>query len=108
MSLTVTEVLRSPRTSEWLRAALLAALARDPADAANDAELLRDVLMRRIVAETDGRDAAHALEVALVPQVETKTLDLSEGCLLGASPRNSTFIRNDPGARAAEGDDART
>lgn len=41
------ELLASPSTSVWLREALTAALMRDPVDAANDAEVLAEVLARR-------------------------------------------------------------
>jgi hypothetical protein len=44
---TVEEVLRDPSASSWLKAALLSALARDPVDAANDAEILALSLDRR-------------------------------------------------------------
>lgn len=42
------EVLADPDTSEWLRAALQAALKCDAVRAANDVEMLRSVLHRRI------------------------------------------------------------
>lgn len=44
---TVEEVLRDPSASAWLKAALRSALARDPVDAANDAEILALLLDRR-------------------------------------------------------------
>lgn len=40
-------VLQDPTASFWLRAALRSALARDPVDAANDAEVLARLLDRR-------------------------------------------------------------
>jgi hypothetical protein len=43
----IEEVLRDPATSFWLRGALNSALARDPVDAANDAEVLARLLDRR-------------------------------------------------------------
>ena len=43
----VEEVLADRACSHWLRQALLQALARDPVDAANDAELLAALLDRR-------------------------------------------------------------
>ena len=43
----VDEVLADPTASFWLRNALLAALSRDPVDAANDAEVLAALLDRR-------------------------------------------------------------
>lgn len=43
----VDEVLADPTASFWLRNALLAALSRDPVDAANDAEVLARLLDRR-------------------------------------------------------------
>lgn len=43
----IDELLNAPSTSFWLRSALQAALQRDPADAANDAEVLAAVLARR-------------------------------------------------------------
>jgi hypothetical protein len=44
---TIEEVLRDPSASFWLKAALRSALARDPVDAANDAEILARLLDRR-------------------------------------------------------------
>ena len=43
----IEEVLADPAASFWLRAALRSALARDPVDAANDAEVLARLLDRR-------------------------------------------------------------
>ena len=43
----IDEVLADPTASFWLRNALLAALSRDPVDAANDAEVLARLLERR-------------------------------------------------------------
>lgn len=43
----VAQVLTDPAASDWLKAALRSALSRDPADAANDAELLAHLLDRR-------------------------------------------------------------
>jgi hypothetical protein len=43
----IEEVLRDPAASIWLRLALNSALARDPVDAANDAEVLARLLDRR-------------------------------------------------------------
>lgn len=43
----IEEVLHDPAASLWLRNALLAALVRDPVDAANDAEVLARLLDRR-------------------------------------------------------------
>jgi hypothetical protein len=40
-------ILREPDTSQWMKNALSAALARDPEDAVNDAELLAMVLRHR-------------------------------------------------------------
>jgi hypothetical protein len=44
---TVEAVLQDPAASFWLRNALFSALARDPVDAANDAELLARILDAR-------------------------------------------------------------
>jgi hypothetical protein len=44
---TIEEILRDPSASFWLKAALRSALARDPVDAANDAEILARLLDRR-------------------------------------------------------------
>ncbi len=41
------EILRDPAGSLWLKDALRSALARDPVDAANDAEVLARLLDRR-------------------------------------------------------------
>ncbi len=43
----VDELLNDRSTSLWFRNALIAALLRDPIDAANDAEILARVLDRR-------------------------------------------------------------
>lgn len=40
-------LLDSPGTSHWLREALSKAVERDPVDAANDAEVLAELLTRR-------------------------------------------------------------
>ena len=50
------ELLKDPATSFWLRNALIAALSRDPVDAANDAEILARVLDRRcrLILDQDG------------------------------------------------------
>ena len=45
--LSIDEVLADQAASFWLRNALLAALSRDPVDAANDAEVLARLLDRR-------------------------------------------------------------
>ena len=42
----IEEILADPAASFWLRAALRSALARDPVDAANDAEVLARLLNR--------------------------------------------------------------
>jgi len=44
---TIEEVLADPSASFWLRNALLAALSRDPVDAANDADVLARLLNNR-------------------------------------------------------------
>lgn len=41
------DVLNDPRTSEWLRAALRAALVKDPVDVANEAAQLLQLLRER-------------------------------------------------------------
>lgn len=43
----ISTVLEDPAASFWLKAALRSALARDPVDAANDAELLYGLLAHR-------------------------------------------------------------
>lgn len=45
--LDIDQVLRDPAASYWLKSSLLSALARDPVDAANDAEVLAQLLDRR-------------------------------------------------------------
>ena len=42
----IEEILADPAASFWLQAALRSALARDPVDAANDAEVLARLLNR--------------------------------------------------------------
>ncbi|WP_235583806.1 hypothetical protein [Pseudomonas aeruginosa] len=41
-------VLRSPETSYWLREAISSSMKRDPVDALSDAEILLDLLKRRL------------------------------------------------------------
>jgi hypothetical protein len=41
---TIDQILGDPAASMWLKAALRSALSRDPVDAANDADLLAQVL----------------------------------------------------------------
>ena len=43
----ISTVLEDPAASFWLKATLRSALARDPVDAANDAELLYELLAHR-------------------------------------------------------------
>jgi len=43
----IAAVLRDPAASSWLKTSLCSALSRDPVDAANDAELLAQLLERR-------------------------------------------------------------
>jgi hypothetical protein len=43
----IDDVLRDPAASFWLKDSLRSALARDPVDAANDAEVLAQLLERR-------------------------------------------------------------
>ena len=50
IALAVQKVLADPTASYWLKDALAAAMARDPVDAANDAEVLA-----RILAECAGQ-----------------------------------------------------
>ena len=56
----IREILSGPGMSFWLKNALLAALDRDPVDAANDADLLAIVLGYR--AQQLGKEGAAALE----------------------------------------------
>ena len=42
--------LTDPAASDWLRAAIKAALDRDPVDACNDAEYLAEALRQRLAA----------------------------------------------------------
>jgi hypothetical protein len=44
---TIDQLIASPATSNWLRDSLAAALKRDCVDAANDAELLNELLSKR-------------------------------------------------------------
>ena len=43
----IDRILRDPAASRWLKSALATALERDPVDAANDAEVLAELLDRR-------------------------------------------------------------
>ena len=49
--MTPDQILADPAASSWLKTALASALERDPVDAANDAEILVNLLARR--AEND-------------------------------------------------------
>jgi hypothetical protein len=46
------QVAEDPAASGWLKDALLSAINRDPADAANDVETLRTILLQRAKATT--------------------------------------------------------
>lgn len=46
-TITIEEVLSDPCASDWLKDALRSALERDVVDAANDAEVLSDLLIAR-------------------------------------------------------------
>ncbi|TDU25582.1 hypothetical protein DFR24_4021 [Panacagrimonas perspica] len=75
--MTVDDVLQNPLTSEWLRTALNAALRRDPVDAANDADVLRTVLMHQIeIAEDDTASLNAVAAVAGVSIVENLLIPL--------------------------------
>ncbi len=45
----VNEILNDPSASTWLKVALHSAVLRDPVDAANDAEVLLEVLLEPIL-----------------------------------------------------------
>jgi hypothetical protein len=53
----ITAVLGDPAASSWLKTCLCSALSRDPVDAANDAEVLAQLLDRRCRAILFGRHA---------------------------------------------------
>jgi hypothetical protein len=53
----ITAVLGDPAASSWLKTCLCSALFRDPVDAANDAEVLAQLLERRCRAILSGRHA---------------------------------------------------
>jgi hypothetical protein len=53
----ITAVLHDPAASSWLKTCLSSALSRDPIDAANDAEVLAQLLERRCSAILSGRHA---------------------------------------------------
>lgn len=44
----ISEVINNPATSNWLSESLLTALRRDPVDAANDAEVLAEILANQV------------------------------------------------------------
>lgn len=52
-------VLEDPAASFWLKAAIRSALARDPVDAANDAEVLYRLLARRCNEILTDPDTSH-------------------------------------------------
>jgi hypothetical protein len=53
----IATVLDDPAASSWLKTCLCSALFRDPVDAANDAEVLAQLLERRCRAILSGRHA---------------------------------------------------
>jgi len=48
MNDSIQTILDDPAASDWLKTALRAALARDPVDAVNDAEILCEALKQRL------------------------------------------------------------
>tara|TARA_R110000824_G_scaffold82199_3_gene206158 strand:+ start:2284 stop:2718 length:435 start_codon:yes stop_codon:yes gene_type:complete len=48
-NITVQSVINDPACSTWLKASLIAALGRDPVDAANDGDLLAELLNKRCI-----------------------------------------------------------
>jgi hypothetical protein len=48
MNDSIQTILDDPAASEWLKTALRAALARDPVDVVNDAEVLCETLKQRL------------------------------------------------------------
>lgn len=55
LSRDVWQILRDPAASFWIKQALQTALDRDPVDAANDAEVLAEVLSQRCSGLLSGR-----------------------------------------------------
>lgn len=56
---TIEEVLRNPSTSIWLSMALQGAIRRDPLEAANDAQVLYQLLERRCTEYTPPEVSHH-------------------------------------------------
>jgi hypothetical protein len=56
-------VLEDPAASYWLKEALRSALSRDPVDAANDAEVLYDLLQRRCLELLEACDPDESSEL---------------------------------------------
>jgi hypothetical protein len=65
VALRIGDVLADPAASDWLKAALAAAVARDPVDAAHDASVLHALLEARCAAVL--ADSAEAMDAPLLP-----------------------------------------
>lgn len=81
----IQEVINAADTSVWLRQALQSAVERDPADAANDAERLSELLARRF--DTSVSESAEQMVRAWansLPGEEDKLVD-TENCRFSGS-----------------------
>ncbi|NMY13414.1 hypothetical protein HBO38_34330 [Pseudomonas veronii] len=65
-------VLSNPETSYWLKSSLENALHRDCVDAANDAELLHDLLTRRCDEALNADSAFPQLELTIIQSANTR------------------------------------
>jgi hypothetical protein len=66
--MTPESILSDPSASSWLKSALLSALNRDPVDALNDAEILREALQAKLdaaLAEARTAELNHQLNHAM-------------------------------------------
>jgi hypothetical protein len=90
-------VIASPGTSFWLRKALEEALTRDCVDAANDAELLSEILARRcdaVVARSpEGLEVCDSQILEVLTSAKNQNAKVAADLELVNSPSSSEFER---------------
>lgn len=88
----ISTTLADPTASNWLKQSLKAALARDSVDAANDAQVLFELLAHR--SESELRAAAHAVAGIPEPTMAVRFADGRAGTL-DVSQARHTIITGD-------------